>query len=274
MSGRLAGKVVVITGATAGIGFGTARRFVKEGATLIFNARGAEAGIKTQGLLREMARGGEVHYVKADIGIKEQMEAVIDRAVEGFGRIDALVNNAQGIPPVRPIMKKPDEDYRYSLEAGLFATKWAMQRAFPAMRDQGGGSIVNTTSSWAWMAPPNTSDYNTNKAALEALTRSAANEWGRYNININIVAPVSRSAGWDNFEAANPEGAKATRMFNPLKRVGDPEFDLGSLALGLISEEARFITGQTFDGGGGSLNLRRIHSGTENMEEVDFQAKH
>jgi NAD(P)-dependent dehydrogenase (short-subunit alcohol dehydrogenase family) len=154
MAGRLDGKVVVVTGATSGIGFGTARCFVKESATLIFNARSADKGAEVQAELRAMAAGGEVHFVQADVGIKEQIEAVIDRAVNGFGRIDALVNNAQGIPPVRAIMNKPDEDYRYSLEAGLFATKWAMQRAFPTMRDQGGGSIVNTTSAWAWMAPP------------------------------------------------------------------------------------------------------------------------
>jgi NAD(P)-dependent dehydrogenase (short-subunit alcohol dehydrogenase family) len=117
------------------------------------------------------------------------------------------------------------------------------------------------------------SDYAANKAALEAFTRSAANEWGRYNINVNIVAPVSKSAGWDNFERADPEGAKLVSQFNPLRRVGDPEFDLGVLALGLISESARFITGQTFDGGGGALNLRRAYNATEDMEGVDFQAK-
>jgi NAD(P)-dependent dehydrogenase (short-subunit alcohol dehydrogenase family) len=255
---------VVVTGATAGIGLGTAQRFVKEGATVIFNARKAEAGQQTEALLRESATAGEVHFVQADISVREQIEAVVDRAIQGFGRIDALVNNAQGFTPARAIMNKPDKEYRHSLESGLFATKWAMERAFPTMRDQCGGSILNTTSGWAWMAPPHLSDYNATKAALEALTRTAANEWGRYNINVNIVAPVAKSAGWDGYAAANPEAAKAVTDQNPLKRVGDTEFDLGSLALGLITEEARFITGQTFCGGGGSLYLRRVYSATEN----------
>jgi len=274
MAGRLQGKVAVITGASSGIGFGTARAFVKEGVTLVFNSRTAESGIRVQDELRAMAAGGEVHFVQADISIKEQMDAVVDRAVRDFGRLDALINNAQGIPPVRPIMTKPDEHHRHSFESGFFATKWAMQRAFPTMRDQGGGSIVNTTSNWASTAPPNTSDYNANKAALEGLTRSAAHEWGRYNISVNIVAPASASAGWDNWVEANPDLAAQVIRDNPMRRIGDAEKDLGALALGLVTEEARFITGQTFDGGGGHLYLRRSYAGTDEMESVDFQAKH
>ena len=263
MASRLAGKVAVITGGTAGIGLGTAKAFVKQGATVIFNSRKPEAGARTEGLLRELATGGEVHYVQADVSMKEQVEAVIDRAIKDFGRLDALVNNAQRLVTVKPIMVKPDEDYQNSLNGGFFASKWAMQRAFPAMRDQGGGSVVNMTSGWAWQAPPNSSDYAATKAAIEALTRSAANEWGRFNINVNVIAPYSKSKSWEKYEAANPEAARRSQQANPLKRAGDPEFDLGALALGLVTEEARFITGQTFDGSGGAFYLRRTHSATE-----------
>ena len=127
--------------------------------------------------------------------------------------------NAQGIPPMVPLLDKPDAHHLHSFQSGYFGTKWAMQRAFPTMRDQGGGSIVNTTSNWASTAPPNASDYNGNKAALEALTRSAAHEWGRYNINVNIVAPASKSAGWDNWEAVYPELARQVIRDNPMGRV-------------------------------------------------------
>ncbi len=273
MAGRLEGKVAVITGATSGIGLGTAKCFVKEGATLVFNARTAETGAEVQEQLRALAKGGEVHFMQADISIKEQIEAVIDRAIKDFGRLDALVNNAQGIPPVRSIMTKPDEDYRYSFESGFFATKWAMQRAFPTMRDQGGGSIVNTTSCWATYGPPNTSDYTANKCAIEGITRSSAHEWGQYNINVNVVAPSARSAGYDNWEKAYPEQAEANLRNFALRRIGDPELDLGMLSLGLVTEEARFITGQTFDGGSGNVYLRPMYSGTDEMDAVDFQAK-
>ncbi len=274
MTGRLAGKVAVITGATSGIGFGTARAFVKEGATLVFNARSAAKGSDVEAQLRAMAAGGQVHFMQADISIKEEIEAVIDRAVRDFGRLDALVNNAQGIPPAMSIMKKPDEHNCHSFESGYFASKWSMQRAFPTMRDQGGGSIINTTSNLATTGPHNASDYNSNKAALEALTRSAAHEWGRYNINVNIVAPFSKSAGWDNYVEAQPEQAAQVMRENPMGRAGDPETDLGALALGLVTPEARFITGQTFDGGGGHLYLRHSYAGYDQMEDVDFQAKH
>lgn len=272
--GRLEGKLAVITGATSGIGKGTARRFVREGATIVFNARTQEAGLQTENELRELAPGARVKFIRADISIQEQIQGVIEYAIKTYGRLDALINNAQGIPPVGPIMDKPDADYRYSFESGFFATKWAMQVAFPTMRDQGGGSIVNTTSVWGLLCPPNVSDYSGNKASIEALTRSAAQEWGRFNINVNVVAPSSISAGFLNWAAANPEMARAVFEQNPLKRIGDPEEDLGSLALGLVTEDARFITGQTFCGGGGNSNLRRIYGGTDEIAGVDFQAKH
>ena len=273
MAGRLDGKVAVITGATSGIGLGTAKCFVKEGATLVFNARTEAAGAAALEELRSVARGGQVVFLQADVSMKEQVEAVIDRAVQEFGRLDALINNAQGIPPIRSIMTKPDADHRHSFESGYFGAKWAMQRAFPTMRDQGGGSIINTTSGYATMGAPNASDYNSNKAALEALTRTAAHEWGRYNISVNVVAPAARSAGYENFVRANPELAAAMRETTPLRRIGDPELDLGALALGLVTEEARYITGQTFDGGCGHVYLRRVYCGTDEMESVDFQAK-
>jgi NAD(P)-dependent dehydrogenase (short-subunit alcohol dehydrogenase family) len=142
-----------------------------------------------------------------------------------------------------------------------------MKRAFPSMRERGGGSVVNMTSGWAWQAPPNASDYAANKAAIEAFTRAAANEWGRYNINVNVIAPYAKSKAWEKYEAANPVAAKLSQQSNPLKRAGDPEFDLGGLALGLVTEEARFINGQTFDGSGGAFYLRRTHSSTESWSE-------
>jgi NAD(P)-dependent dehydrogenase (short-subunit alcohol dehydrogenase family) len=162
-----------------------------------------------------------------------------------------------------PIIDKPDKHFQKSLDTGLFGTKWAMQRAVPVMKEQGGGSIVNMTSGWAWTAPANLSDYGSNKAALEALTRHAANEWGRYNINVNIVAPYSKSASWENYAKHNAEAASRSAALNPLKRIGDPEHDLGGLILGLVTEEARFITGQTFDGSGGMFYVRRNSSRTE-----------
>jgi len=266
MAGRLHGKVAVVTGATAGIGLGTAKRFVREGATVIISSRREEAGWKAQAILREMATGGEVHYVQGDMGKKAEVEAIVDRAIDDFGRIDVLINNAQGFTQSMPIMDKPDWHFQKSLDTGLFGSKWAMQRAFPVMKELGGGSIVNMSSHWAWTCPPNLSDYGANKAALEALTRAAANEWGRYNINVNIVVPYSKSATWEKYAANDPAAAARTTKVNPLHRIGDPEHDLGNLMLGLVTEDARFVTGQTFDCSGGLLVLRRVASNTENWK--------
>lgn len=269
---RLQGKVVVITGGSSGIGEGVARRFVREGATVFITARGVEAGRRVESDLRELAPEAHAHFIQADISLKTQLQGVIAQVLETCGRLDVLLNNAQGIPPVGSLLHKPDEDFRYSFESGVFATKWGMEAAFPAMKAQGGGSIINVCSYWGIISPVNTGDYSANKEAIRSITRTAANEWGRYGIRVNVIAPAAESAGYRNWKAANPEAAQASETVIPLRRIGDPEHDLGSLFLGLATEETTYITGQTFAGDGGMLNLRLIGAGTE-VEGVDFQKK-
>jgi NAD(P)-dependent dehydrogenase (short-subunit alcohol dehydrogenase family) len=270
---RLAGKVAVITGATSGIGRGVARRFVREGAVVYFAARGEAAGRETEAELREIAApGAGAVFIAADLGDRETVTGVIRRAVQDTGRIDVLVNNGQGIPPLKSLLNKPDDEFDYALRTGLYATKWMMTEAFPTMRDQGGGSIINMSSVYGLTGVVNGGDYSATKEAIRAITRTAANEWGRYNIRVNVVNPAAESAGLANWAKANPEFYRNSLELIPLKRYGDPEQDLGGLVLGLATDDARFITGQTFGGDGGMSMIRRKRSGTE-IEGVDFQKK-
>jgi NAD(P)-dependent dehydrogenase (short-subunit alcohol dehydrogenase family) len=269
---RLDGKVAVITGATSGIGRGVARRFVREGCTVYVAARSEDAGRETEAELRALIPGAKATFISADLGDRDQITGVVRQAVAETGRLDILVNNGQGIPPNRSLLNKPDEDFEYALRTGLFATKWMMTEAFPTMRDQGGGCIINVSSSYGVQSGANTGDYSATKEAIRSITRTAANEWGRYGIRVNVINPAAESAGLKNWAKANPEFYRQSLRIIPLKRYGDPEADLGGLMLALASEEARFITGQTFCGDGGLLMLHRKRTGTD-VEGVHYQKK-
>lgn len=252
--GRLDGRVGVVTGGTQGIGSGIALRFAAEGAKVVICSR-SSTGVE-EALKAIDAVGGTCAYVQADVGVKEQAQNVVHEAVRRFGRIDVLVNNAQGQTPWVPLHEKSDEMFQTSMGSGLYASLWTMQTAFPYMRDQGGGRIVNFGSRRGVFGAKLSADYNSTKEAIRGLTRTAAREWGCYGILVNVVLPASESAAAKAYMEANPEIAKRILASIPLRRMGDPEVDVGNLVLGLVSEDARFITGETFFVDGG-MHLKR-----------------
>jgi NAD(P)-dependent dehydrogenase (short-subunit alcohol dehydrogenase family) len=162
------------------------------------------------------------------------------------------VNNAQGYMPLVPLEEKTDDMLARSLDTGLWATFWSMQAAFPHMRDQHFGRIVNFCSlngvTGAWYSV----DYNATKEGIRGLTRSAAREWGQHNITVNAIAPGAASEGYRAWADRNREQARAAEQTIPLRRMGDPEEDLGGVALFLVSADGGYITGHTLfaDGGG------------------------
>jgi NAD(P)-dependent dehydrogenase (short-subunit alcohol dehydrogenase family) len=134
----------------------------------------------------------------------------------------------------------------------LFAAFWAMQTAYPHMRRQGGGRIINICSLNGVNAHMYTAEYNTAKEALRALTRTAAREWARHNIVANVICPAAATAAYEAFRAADPVNAAALLKQNPMGRMGDPERDIGGVALFLASDDARYVTGNTIFADGGS----------------------
>lgn len=173
--GRLRGKVAVITGASYGIGRGLAMRFAREGARLVLCSRTASRAGEMLDELRAITPA--VHYVPADVGIRSEIEHVIAEAARVYGRVDALVNNAQTVMPWTPLEDKPDDDWQQTLQSGLQATLWAMRAAFPLMKAQGGGRIVNFGSIFGVNGSRWAADYAPCKEAIRGLTRTAANEW-------------------------------------------------------------------------------------------------
>ncbi|MFC2027996.1 SDR family NAD(P)-dependent oxidoreductase [Chloroflexota bacterium] len=251
---RLKDQVAIVTGAGEGIGRGVVRRFASEGARVAVAELKSETGEKTAKELSEL--GGEGIFVRTDVSNKVDVEAMVNETIEYFGRVDILVNNAYptGGLPVR-LESKTDEDFRKAMEAGFFGTLWAMRAVFDQMRKQGGGRIINMCSLNGVNAHMYTADYNTTKEAIRCLTRSAAREWAHHNILVNAICPAAVTVAFEMFQQFAPDNVAELLKQNPIGRMGDPERDIGGVALFLASEDSCYVTGNTiFADGGGHIN--------------------
>jgi len=252
--GRLAGKTAIITGAGQGIGRGIARRFAAEGAAVVVAERDQALGAAVADeLTREC--GARAAFVRTDVADKAQIAAMVAAALAAFGRIDVLVNNAWGGGSFCRLEHKTDADLQSGLQVALFGAFWAMQAVFPHMRRQGGGRIIALCSLNGVNAHMYTAEYNSAKEALRALTRTAAREWARHNILANVICPAAATPAYEAFRQFDPENAAALLRQNPMGRMGDPERDIGGVAVFLASEDAAYVTGNTiYADGGGHIN--------------------
>jgi NAD(P)-dependent dehydrogenase (short-subunit alcohol dehydrogenase family) len=253
---RLEGKVALVTGGGKGIGRGIARRYVREGAAVVVVDVDEEAGVQ---VAKELQEVGPAVFVRADVGDKADVLAAVRTATGRFGRLDILVNNAIALSPNILLEEKTDEMFDGVLRTGLWATWWAMRAAFPAMRDQGGGRVINFYSidaeAGAWLH----ADYNAAKDAIRGLTRSAAAEWGRFGILVNAIAPTAAGSVFEQLARETPGFAEMAASVNPLGRVGDPEEDIAPVAVFLACEDSRWVTGETIHVDGGQ-HLPRYES--------------
>lgn len=247
-------KVVIVTGGSEGIGAGIVHKLAMEGADVVFCSRNEAKGAKAVERLAEA--GLRAQYVQADVGVQAQAENVVAVAMTRFGRVDGLVNNAQAEWKWVPVEEKTEQAYATALGSGLHASRWLMNAVFPIFRNQGGGRVINFGSRRAVYGAKLSAEYNATKEAIRGLTLSAAREWGRYNITVNVICPACESAGTVAYMKENPEMAARTLKAIPMRRLGKPIEDLGALVAGLLSDDARFITGQTFFADGG-LHLKR-----------------
>ena len=249
----LGGRVAVVTGAGRGIGRGVARRLAREGAAVVVAEQDAESGTRCAQELK--SEGGQALFLRTDVGKKEDVLAMVERAVTVLGSVDVLVNNAWGGGTTERLEKKTDALMEHGFRIGLMSAFWAMQAAFPHMRARGWGRIVNVCSLNGVNAHMYTAEYNTAKEALRALTRTAAREWARHGICANAICPAAVSVQYEAFRAANPELAARLTAQNPMGRMGDPEQDIAPVVAFLASEDARYVTGNTIHAdGGGHIN--------------------
>ncbi|WP_240636074.1 SDR family NAD(P)-dependent oxidoreductase [Caldimonas tepidiphila] len=258
MAAGTGGKVALVTGAGMGIGRGVARRLAREGMRLLLADRDAGAGQDCAGQIRRDF-GTEVEFVHADVTLRAEVEAMVQAALARWGTVHVLVNNAWGRRPgaggLGPVEERGDADVEHAFRIGAQAALWAMQAAFPAMRAQRWGRVVNMCSLNGVNAHPWTLEYNMAKEALRTLTRTAAREWAPWGICCNAVCPGAATEAYRSFAAARPESAAAMLKLNPMGRMGDPEEDIGAVVLFLASEESRYLTGNTlFVDGGSHIN--------------------
>ncbi len=246
---RLAGKIAVVTGAGQGIGRGIALVLAREGARVCVAELKAHRGERTAEEIR--AGGGDAFAVAADVAIRDDVERMIADTVGRWGGLDVLVNNAHGFGARAPLEEIPDEQFDLSWTSGVKGTWWAMCAARPHMAARGQGRIVNMVSLAADRGDAGLGEYNAAKAAIAALTRTAAREWGRQGITANAIAPGAWTKRGQDWAARDPEGFARAMAARPIGRLGDPETDIAPVALFLATDESRFVTGQVLyvDGG-------------------------
>ncbi|MCE2392037.1 MAG: glucose 1-dehydrogenase [Proteobacteria bacterium] len=240
--GQLDGKVAIITGAAQGMGENHARAFVEEGARVVVTDLQEEAGRELAGELGEAAL-----FVAQDVTSEADWDRVVAAALERFGRIDALVNNA-AIWWTATVLEETADGLRKMLEVNVVGVWLAMHKVAPAMRDSGGGAIVNISSTAGIHGIPEHGAYGASKWAVRGLTKVAAHELGPLGIRVNSVHPGGIK-GTGMFQRPEEEHDAIFRH-NPIPRAGERS-EVSALVVFLASDASSYITGHehVIDGG-------------------------
>lgn len=249
---RCEGKVVMITGGGRGIGRGISNAFAAEGAKLVITGR-TKSTLDIARKELEDQYGVEVLALTADGSDQEAVRNVVKTTVETFGKIDAVINNAQTILAQTPLEDLTTDDFLTNFKTGPLAAFYYMLAAFPYLKESK-GSIVNFGSGGGQNGLIDFAAYNTSKEAMRGLSRTAANEWGKYGINVNVVCPIVETPGMKEWEKNYPEIYQSQVIEKtPMRRVGDAEKDVGRVCLFLTTEDAKYLTGQTINVDGGNF---------------------
>lgn len=249
MSQELSGKVALVTGGTSGIGRATAIAYAQQQAKVVVVGRRFDEGEETVRLIKKA--GGEAIFVQADVTKEADVEAMVDKAVGVFGRLDIAFNNAGTVGENPSLIEQTEAEYDHMMNVNVKGIWLSMKYEIAQMLKQGSGSIVNTASANGVIALPGVPLYTASKHAVVGLTKAAALQYAKAGIRINVVAPAAIET--DMFEAATggQDEAKAyITGLHPIGRIGTP-LEVANAVLFLSSDLASFVTGETLmvDGG-------------------------
>ena len=247
---RLEGKVTVITGGGKGIGFGLAKAFAREGSDLVITGRHEGRLVEAKEKL-EREYGINVLPIVADGADEEATKRVVAAAVERFGRIDTLINNAQVSKSGLPLIEHTREDFDLAINSGLYAAFFYMKECYPYLKESK-GSVINFASGAGLFGKLGQSSYAAAKEGIRGMSRVAAAEWGPDGIRVNVVCPLAMTESLQEWKENYPDLFAKTIQGIPLGRFADPTEDIGRVCVFLASDDASYVTGETVTLQGGS----------------------
>lgn len=245
---RLENKVAIITGASRGIGFAIAEAFVREGAKVAVCGSRLSSAEKAVSILREKYPQAEMLPIGVNVNDTEEIKSMVSAVVDKWGRVDVLVNNA-GVTSTKSILEMTDEDFTSVIDINLVGPFKIIREVAKVMRDNGGGSIINTSSMVGSYGGKMQTAYSSSKFGINGLTKSCAKELGQYNIRVNAVAPGAVATDMAK-EFTSDKMRQFLAMMTPLGRMAEPD-ELAGAYVYLASDEATFTTGTIVNVDGG-----------------------
>ncbi len=260
--GVLTGKTAIITGGgravlndgrCGSIGYGIATAYAKEGANLVITGRNIK---KLEDAKEELERlyGIKVLAVQADVSSGKDNEAmvaeVVKQAMDAFGRIDVLVNNAQASASGVPLAEHTTEQFDLALYSGLYAAFYYMKACYPHLKETR-GSVINFASGAGLFGNFGQCAYAAAKEGIRGLTRVAATEWAKDGINVNIICPLAWTSQLEQFKAAYPDAFDKNVHTPPMGHFGDAETEIGRVCVQLASADFKYMSGETITLEGG-----------------------
>jgi len=249
MSTELQNKVALVTGGTTGIGRDTAVLFAKAGAKVVVSGRRETEGEETSNLIR--AAGGDGLFVKSDVSKSSDVQSLVQKTVEKFGRLDIAFNNAGIEGKWVPLIEQSLEDWDAVIDINLKGTWLCLKYEIQQMLKQGGGgTIVNMSSVAGLMGAAGAGVYCASKHGVIGLTRTAALEYAAHGIRVNAVCPAVIETAMSDRAFADPEANKRVLALHPIGRFGKP-IEVAEAVLWLSSSKSSFMTGHyiVLDGG-------------------------
>ncbi len=242
-------KVVVITGASRGIGRAMALRMAGAGARVVVSSRKLDACEEVVRTIREA--GGEAAAVACNVTHIDQLEHLVTTSIDVFDRIDCLVGNAAVNPHYGPMTTIGESAFEKIINCNVRANLWLARLVLPGMAERGDGSIIYVSSIAGIKGTDDIGTYGISKAAVIAMARNLAVTWGEHGIRVNTIAPGLVRTDFARALWENPERLAQVEERYPMRRIGEPD-DIAGTAVFLASDAGRYITGQTIvvDGGG------------------------